>query len=82
MCLIIEHYEGVIKLEYVLDYCTVDYNMYINVLTVITIIMYSLCVIVKHMFNGYVFHYNLNHALVFPKPEKYIYRANIGVSGR
>ena len=38
--------------------------MYINVLTVITIIMYSLCVIVKQMFSGYVFHYNLNHILV------------------
>jgi len=81
MCLITEHYEGVIKLEYVLDCCTVDYNMYIHVLTVITIIMYSLCVIVKQMFSGYVFHYNLNRALVFPKPEKYIYPPNIGVSG-
>jgi hypothetical protein len=55
--------------------------MYINVPTVITIIMYSLCVIVKQMFSGYVFHYNLKHALVFPKPEQYIYRANMGVSG-
>jgi len=48
--------------------------MYINVLTVITIIMYSLCVIVKQMFSRYVFHYNLNHTMVFPKPEKYTYR--------
>ena len=46
--------------------------MYINVLTVITIILYSLCVIVKQMFSGYVFHYDLNHTLVFPKPDKYI----------